>query len=190
VPARLRGVGGTVLSGRVWVFGYGSLIWRVDFPFAARRRAAIDGWSRRFWQGSHDHRGVPAAPGRVVTLIRAPASRCDGVAYLIDHAVFDHLDHREKNGYQRIDVPLHFDAETAPGVVYIAPHDNHAFLGPAPTAQIAAQILASHGPSGSNVDYLYRLAGALRELDVVDPHVFELEATVKALAAHGHPAHS
>jgi glutathione-specific gamma-glutamylcyclotransferase len=189
MPARLRRVGGTVLTHRVWVFGYGSLIWRADFPFAERRRASIEGWSRRFWQGSHDHRGVPAAPGRVVTLVEEPTSRCHGVAYLIDHAVFDHLDHREKNGYQRIEVSLAFDDASVAGIVYVAAHDNHAFLGPAPAQQIAAQILASHGPSGSNVDYLYRLADALRELDVVDPHVFELESLVRDLAAHGHPAH-
>jgi glutathione-specific gamma-glutamylcyclotransferase len=189
MPARLCSVGGTVLTDRVWVFGYGSLIWRADFPYAERRRASIDGWSRRFWQGSHDHRGVPDAPGRVVTLIYDPAQRCVGVAYLVEHAVFDHLDHREKNGYQRIVVALEFDDTSTDGVVYVAPAHNHAYLGPAPPSAMAAQILSSRGPSGSNVDYLYRLAAALRELDAVDEHVFELEALVKAMAMHGHPAH-
>jgi glutathione-specific gamma-glutamylcyclotransferase len=189
--ARLCGVGGTVLNekanDRVWVFGYGSLIWRADFPFAERRRASINGWSRRFWQGSHDHRGVPDAPGRVVTLIADPGSRCDGVAYRVEHAVFDHLDHREKNGYERHRLTLQFDTEDAAGVVYIAPLDNHAYLGPAPTRVIAAQVLRSRGPSGSNVEYLYRLAAALRELDAHDPHVFELESLVRSLATDGHP---
>lgn len=149
----------------------------------------IDGWSRRFWQGSHDHRGVPDAPGRVVTLVGDSPNRCVGAAYLVEHAVFDHLDHREKNGYQRIDVALDFDHARDVGVVYVAPEHNHAYLGPAPPAAMAAQILSSQGPSGSNVDYLYRLADALRELDAIDEHVFELEALVKAMATHGHPAH-
>jgi len=168
------------------VFGYGSLIWRPDFPFAQRKRARITGWSRRFWQGSHDHRGVPEAPGRVVTLIPQPGAHCDGVAYLIDHAVFDHLDHREKNGYVRNDVELAFADGVGSGVVYIAHRDNPAFLGPAPVDAIARQILISRGPSGTNVEYLYELACALRELDADDEHVFELEARVKLLEADGY----
>jgi cation transport regulator ChaC len=169
------------------VFGYGSLIWRADFPFAERRRARITGWSRRFWQGSHDHRGVPDAPGRVVTLIADPTARCDGIAYLVEHPVFDHLDHREKNGYERRDVTLQFDTGSAAGVVYIAPVGNHAFLGPAPLEAMARQVLASRGPSGANTEYLYALARALRELDADDPHVFELETLVRSLPTNGHP---
>jgi cation transport protein ChaC len=170
---------GSSRADAVWVFGYGSLIWRPDFPHAERRPASITGWTRRFWQGSHDHRGLPHAPGRVVTLIEAPATRCHGIAYLIAEEVFEHLDHREKNGYERYEVALEFDDGRAPGVVYIAPRDNHAFLGPAPMEEIADQIAVSAGPSGTNRDYLYRLGEALRHLDAHDPHVFELEALVR-----------
>ena len=67
----------------LWIFGYGSLVWRPSFPFAERRGAWIDGFARRFWQGSTDHRGVPGAPGRVVTLEHATGARCFGAAYRI-----------------------------------------------------------------------------------------------------------
>lgn len=34
----------------IWLFGYGSLIWKADFDYLERRPAAITGWARRFWQ--------------------------------------------------------------------------------------------------------------------------------------------
>ena len=170
--------GGGILEG-VWVFGYGSLIWRPGMAFAERRVARVRGWARRFWQGSHDHRGLPHAPGRVVTLVPEPGAACEGVAYRLHAdqaaAAFAGLDHREKNGYERRDVRLEFRrGGTGAGVVYIAPAGNRAFLGPAPLDAMVAQIARAAGPSGTNVDYVRELEAALRRLAIDDPHVFEL----------------
>ena len=164
-----------------WVFGYGSLIYKADFPFLERLPATISGWERRFWQGSHDHRGTPDAPGRVVTLVESPGTPCAGMAYRVEEAVFEHLDHREKNGYLRFETPLqlHGGSEVV-GTVYIATEDNHAFLGPAPAGEIAAHIDRCNGPSGENREYLLHLAQALRDMDVEDAHVFELERLLAA----------
>ena len=176
----------------IWLFGYGSLIWRPDFAYRERRSALLHGWARRFWQGSHDHRGLPHAPGRVVTLVPDAEASCHGVAYLIDravaHAVFANIDHREKNGYERTRVRI----DIAPGgrvdgVVYIAPERNAAYLGPAPLAEMARQIAGSHGPSGSNAEYLLELATALRALGASDAHVFELEQAVERQVSVGGP---
>ncbi len=170
----------------VWVFGYGSLIYKADFPYMQRRAASITGWSRRFWQGSHDHRGTPTAPGRVVTLIPDPGAVCHGMAYLVSPDVFTHLDYREKNGYLRRVTDITFEdgsGDMAEGVVYIAREDNGSFLGPASEAEIARQIAGSAGPSGPNSDYLTQLAIALRELGRDDAHVFAIEQHLLELMA-------
>ncbi len=168
----------------VWLFGYGSLIYKADFPYIERRPARIYGWVRRFWQGSHDHRGTPEAPGRVVTLIQQAGAVCEGMAYLITPEEFAHLDHREKNGYLRFREELYFkNDDTAQGLLYIASSDNAAYLGEASEAAIARQIADSHGPSGANSDYVLMLAEALRELDEYDAHVFAIESHLKKLIA-------
>ena len=163
-----------------WVFGYGSLIWKQDFPYLDSRPGRITGWARRFWQGSHDHRGLEHDPGRVVTLVAAPGERCDGRAFLVEPEVFNHLDHREKNGYERIPVKISFESGAVSGVVYRAAEHNEAYLGPAPAAEMAAQINRCAGPSGSNRDYVLELARALREMGYSDGHVFEVESWVLA----------
>ncbi len=163
-----------------WVFGYGSLIYKVDFPFQERLRAQISGWQRRFWQGSHDHRGTPTAPGRVVTLLPAAGVVCAGMAYKITEDVFEHLDHREKNGYCRLDTAMDLaDGRQVLATVYIADEHNHAFLGPAGMTEIAEQIAVSQGSSGTNCDYLLQLAVALRKLDIVDEHIEQLERLLR-----------
>ena len=161
----------------LWLFGYGSLIFKVDFDYLEARPAYIEGWVRRFWQGSHDHRGTPESPGRVTTLVQQPGARCGGLAYRVSPQVLEHLDLREKNGYLRFLEPMTFrDGGGAEGLVYIATEDNAAWLGPAPEDAIAAHIHAAHGPSGANRDYLLSLARALRELGEHDEHVFRIEA--------------
>jgi len=172
----------------VWIFGYGSLVWRPSFAYRERCAARLRGFARRFWQGSTDHRGVPGRPGRVVTLHPAARAECWGVAYHIEPTlsgqVLAELDVREKGGYERRQVTLELarsggvETERAAGLVYIATPDNANYLGPAPLGEIAAQVRESRGPSGSNAEYVLRLARALRELAAHDPHVTALEALV------------
>lgn len=166
----------------IWLFGYGSLIYKVDFPYAESATAHITGWQRRFWQGSHDHRGTPEQPGRVLTLIEVPNARCFGIAYRVTLDVFDHLDHREKNGYLRSIQTLYFgNGEFKQGVVYIGKPDNPAFLGEAPIEAIAQQISKSVGPSGPNTEYVHRLADALRQQGEEDEHVFEIDRLLREM---------
>ncbi|WP_374584723.1 gamma-glutamylcyclotransferase [Pseudoduganella sp.] len=166
---------------QVWLFGYGSLIYKADFPFIERRPAYIVGWSRRFWQGSHDHRGTPEAPGRVATLVPSEGAVCHGMAYLVTPEEFAHLDHREKNGYLRVAIDIHFEAGgTEEGLIYIAAADNAAWLGEASEEEIARHIASAAGPSGPNAEYLLRLAEALRDMGHHDEHVHAIEALLAA----------
>ena len=175
-----------------WLFGYGSLIWKPELPIVEAQPARVDGYVRRFWQGSEDHRGTPEAPGRVVTLVPNPQGHCHGVAYLVSNVdieqTFAELDHREKNGYTRLSLSLKLGSETVSehqktvsGITYIANENNEAYRGPAPIKQIAEDIFHSIGPSGTNIEYLLELAEALRARTINDPHIFALETEVLAL---------
>lgn len=164
----------------VWIFGYGSLVWRPDFPSVEDRAARIHGFVRRFWQGSTDHRGVPGAPGRVVTVLPDPSGVVWGRAFRVApdrvDAVLERLDHREKGGYERDRVDL-IDADGhrfATGLVYRATPSNPNWLGPASVEALAAQVRASTGPSGPNDAYVIELARALHAQGVLDDHVEDL----------------
>ena len=186
------------MPAKVWIFGYGSLIWHPGFAFEQLRVGYIRGWARRFYQGSPDHRGIPGSPGRVVTLVADTQSICWGVAYQVAgeslESIFSYLDEREQGGFLRHQVDFYPKITTtdAPAsavttaVVYIAQDDNPHYLGPASVPEMALQIFHSRGPSGSNRDYLLRLAESLRDLGVTDEHVTELERYVRQLEATGH----
>lgn len=186
--------GGTHLSlysgtSSMWIFGYGSLIWRPGFAFEARQPGIIKGWRRVFYQGSPDHRGVPDAPGRVVTLLPDPDHATFGVAFKL-HAqeserILDALDVREQGGYERHLVPVFGADPERPlieeALVYLANAQNPHYLGEASAEAIACQVMESHGPSGPNTEYVLRLAEALREEGASDDHVFEVDRALRQL---------
>ncbi len=175
----------------VWVFGYGSLVWRPAMAHGQRRAARIEGWARRFWQASTDHRGTPEAPGRVLTLVEAPTTLW-GVAYAIDAdawpAIEPALEHREQQGYARLMVDAGLAAadragpvvETVRAHLYLATPANPYFIGPEDVAATAAIVRRAVGPSGGNVEYVVALARALAALGAGDPDVDVLVAALDA----------
>ncbi|XP_035216549.1 putative glutathione-specific gamma-glutamylcyclotransferase 2 isoform X2 [Stegodyphus dumicola] len=181
----------------MWIFGYGSLMWKINFPYEQKIIGYIKGFKRRFWQGSEDHRGIPGSPGRVVTIVPSsnPEDQVYGVAYKIAEDdildVIKYLDFREKDGYQQQTVLFHpYNEELKPFeiTIYIGDTSNPFYLGPAPLDIIAKQILHSEGPSGRNDDYLFQLAEAMRNLvpHIYDAHLYELEKLVKSMKVEIH----
>ena len=81
----------------VWIFGYGSLMWRPGFAFVERVVTRVHGYHRQFCVWSHRYRGSPRSPGLVLGLDRGGS--CRGIAYRIapDQAaeVLAYLDERE-----------------------------------------------------------------------------------------------
>lgn len=133
-------------------------------------------------------------PGRVVTLVPTEdaESKVFGIAYKIaDHQrreVIEHLDFREKNGYERHTVTFYPDSDecsipyTRNIVIYVATKENNSYAGHrSDMNEIANQIFEAHGPSGSNCEYVYRLADAMRQQfpQHHDEHLFELEKLLK-----------
>lgn len=168
----------------LWIFAYGSLLFRPGFAFEERRAAVVRGFERRLDQGSPDHRGTPERLGRVATLVRAPHAVCGGAVYRIaeqDAAeVLQMLDVREQGGYDRLEIAAEIvGGATVPAITWVASPDNPYHLGEAPLAGMVAQIRAAVGPSGANLDYVLALDEILRALGFADPHVAEVAAALR-----------
>eukprot|EP00047_Mylnosiga_fluctuans_P013213 m.30144 g.30144 ORF g.30144 m.30144 type:complete len:192 (+) comp4749_c0_seq2:2107-2682(+) len=174
----------------IWIFGYGSLIWKVDFDHEEAMVGFVRGYARRFYQGSTDHRGVPGSPGRVVTLLPDDASVTYGVAYRVAaknvDAVMSYLDYREKGGYERMELEVlpHNNSKTpVRALVYTCTDANSNWLGPAAEDAIALQVFHSTGPSGPNREYVLKLAEAMRSIapGVRDAHLDAIEDHLQRL---------
>lgn len=131
--------------------GYGSLAHTPGFRYRRRIPGFVRGHRRVWWQGSTDHRGTPAAPGRTVTLVPDAAATAWGAAYELDgdddevDRAIVYLEWREK----QYDVRCSVDVLGANGEVlvagarcYVASDSvaNVNWLGPAPVEAIAAQV--------------------------------------------------
>ncbi|KAM3960781.1 putative glutathione-specific gamma-glutamylcyclotransferase 2 [Aphomia sociella] len=186
----------------LWIFGYGSLCWNPGFEYKQAITGYVKGFSRRFWQGNITHRGTESQPGRVATLIEDQEGITWGKAFLVspeDKAALPYLSNREcqLGGYKTCTVNFYprpilspstnnyLSEEKREALLYIAVPGNRHWLGTAPLADIAKQIIECRGPSGTNVEYLLRLADFMKDEipEAFDEHLFSLERLVKKFAA-------
>jgi cation transport protein ChaC len=174
----------------LWVFGYGSLMWRPGFEYLERHQARITGYHRAFCVYSHHHRGTPEKPGLVLGLTRGGA--CRGMLYRVaaGHAddTIAYLREREQvtavyrevrvNAVKLDDKSRHTNVLT-----YVAEpgHEQYAGRLDAPTQ---AQLIAhGEGKSGRNPEYLASMVEHLREMGIRDSGLEALLGDVEALMA-------
>ncbi|XP_076004866.1 glutathione-specific gamma-glutamylcyclotransferase 1 [Genypterus blacodes] len=179
----------------LWIFGYGSLVWKPDFKYQRSQVGYIRGFKRRFWHGDNFHRGNDELPGRVVTLIEEDDASTWGVAFEVTGAQVDeslkYLNVRETvcGGYvtKMVDFfPEEAELPPVQALVYIATADNALYLGPASPEEIGAQIAVSRGKTGHNLEYLLRLAAFMKGRcpHVDDTHLFSVEASALAVVSY------
>ena len=172
----------------LWVFGYGSLMWRPGFVYEEARHARLVGYRRCFCIYSVYHRGTHERPGLVLGLDRGGA--CVGIAYRVAATRAEetsrYLRAREQiyGVYREMHVPVQSVTGPHPPVLaltYIVERAHPNYAGQLPLAVQARLIHGSRGRSGANLDYLI---STLRHLADVGIRERELERILAMIGPH------
>jgi cation transport protein ChaC len=169
----------------LWVFGYGSLMWRPGFPFLSRRPARLSGAHRALCVFSHIHRGSPARPGLVLGLDRGGS--CRGVAFRVaadDVAdVLAYLREREQVTfvYRETRRAICFDGEAAAvlALCYVVDRSHPQYAGVLTLDEELKLVRQGSGQSGVNIDYVRNTVRHLRELSIRDRRLEALLAQLR-----------
>lgn len=172
-------------GGGLWVFGYGSLIWRPDIDYDERRPARVFGWHRALAMWSSINRGTPERPGLVFAMLSGGS--CSGVAYRVRasglDATFAQLWAREMPNevydprWLRCSTP----DGTATALAFTLSRHSKAFTGPLRADQYADIFRHSRGRYGSTLDYARDTLVSLRAHGIEDRR---LEALLRHAASH------
>src|SRR5437660_6226733 len=149
------------LDDDLWVFGYGSLMWRPGFAFEESAPARLIGLHRALCVYSFVHRGTPEKPGLVLGLDRGGA--CRGVAFRVaaKHRgdTIDYLRGREQttNVYREVMRSVWLDNEARQRVsalVFVVDRGHVQYAGRLSLAEQLRLVKQGHGRSGNNRDYV------------------------------------
>ncbi|HEX7387627.1 MAG TPA: gamma-glutamylcyclotransferase [Castellaniella sp.] len=166
----------------VWIFGYGSLIWRPEFDFVEARRARIHGYHRSLCLWSRINRGTPDCPGLVFSLDLGGS--CTGRAYRIAGArvaaIMPRLWAREMPSAAYIPRWLNCHTKTGvvPGLVFTMDRTDRGYVPGLSLEQTLAIVHQGHGRYGRCLDYVLQTADALVAANINDPR---LQALARAL---------
>lgn len=170
----------------LWVFGYGSLIWRPGFDFVERVSAKLIGAHRALCVFSHDHRGTPEKPGLVLGLDQGGA--CRGVAYRVEaakrDATIDYLRAREQTTmvYHETNRSVWLDGQKdrrVSALCYVVDRGHKQYAGRLSIDQQLHLVRQGHGRSGANRDYVIETVRALEELGCRDRDLHLLAEKLK-----------
>jgi cation transport protein ChaC len=179
-------------EGAFWVFGYGSLMWKPEFPFVKAESALLRGWHRAFCIWSVHYRGTAEKPGLVLGLDRGGA--CRGRAFLIapkDAAEVARYLH-EREMVTGVYEPRYVTIELASGektsaATFLADPRHSQYAGKLEPAELLRIIGEREGRAGSNLDYLRNTVRHLDELGIADGPLHRVlvqaETAVKRKAA-------
>jgi cation transport protein ChaC len=158
----------------LWIFGYGSLMWRPGFDHLGIRDAQLFGYHRAFCVTSIVHRGTLERPGLVLGLDRGGSCRGKGILCpsAIREPVIDYLYRREMvtSVYvpKMVRIKLSGSNEMVQALTFVADPSHEQYCGK-PGIEEAARIIASaHGRGGPNRDYLKSTIDHLDEFGISD----------------------
>ncbi|WP_439496212.1 gamma-glutamylcyclotransferase [Bosea sp. (in: a-proteobacteria)] len=161
-------------SDDLWVFGYGSLIWRPGFRFEESLAARLNGYHRSLCVFSHVHRGTPERPGLVLGLDRGGI--CRGLAFKVAAAhageTVAYLREREQatSVYLERHLPVRLeDGRRVKALVYVADRRHLQYAGRLPAGELLKLVRQGRGSSGENPDYVLRTHDHLHKMGIFDP---------------------
>lgn len=173
------------LSGEdLWVFAYGSLIWRPEFSFVEHRRGVIHGWHRAFCLEITRWRGTPQQPGLMMALEKGGS--CTGVAFRLPEG--EHREHiRNLVGREitaQVDlgmvrwVVVRTDSGPVRALVFWAGPKGDGIALKHPLEQVARVLARACGHGGSCASYLYNTVVKLEEFGFHDKSLWRLQELV------------
>ena len=153
------------------VFGYGSLMWKPDFPYIDIVPASLHGYHRAFCIHSTHYRGTRENPGLVLGLDRG--GMCHGRMFRVkpEHAqaTADALHARElvTGVYEPRWLKLRLEnGRIATALAYVADRKHPQYAGKLDVPEIARRIRSAIGLTGSNVEYLRNTVQHLEEMGI------------------------